>query len=142
MIGLFRLPELLKLIRKIDKAAVVTEKKWVSKVSEFVGMFTPGLEIKAFDLEALEEAEAWLVSFRMVARSNYSCPRENIERWAVLLLFKTSTIDKWPRLFVLVYTIGHRDALIFADKEAQLGEAFPKQCRSSIFFPCLLEEIL
>lgn len=60
VVELSRLPELFKLMKKFDRVAVLTEKKWVQKVSEFEGMLIPGLEIKAFDFKAEEEAEAWL----------------------------------------------------------------------------------
>lgn len=60
VVELSRLPELLKLMKKFDRAAVLTDKKWVQNVSEFEGMLIPGLEIKAFDFDAEEEAEAWL----------------------------------------------------------------------------------
>ena len=60
VVELSRLPELFKLMKKFDRVAVLTEKKWVQKVSEFEGMLIPSLEIKAFDFKAEEEAEAWL----------------------------------------------------------------------------------
>jgi hypothetical protein len=40
--------------------AVLANQRWVQKVSEIEGFFMPGLEIKAFDRDAKEEAEAWL----------------------------------------------------------------------------------
>jgi hypothetical protein len=55
-----RLPELFKTIRKFDRAAVLCDKKWVQKVSEFEGVLIPGLEIKSFGLDEVEKAEAWL----------------------------------------------------------------------------------
>lgn len=59
-IEISRLPELLKLMKQFDRAAVLCNKKWVQKVSEFEGMLLPGFEIKAFDYDADKEAEAWL----------------------------------------------------------------------------------
>lgn len=59
-IELSRLPELFKLIKRFDRVAVLCDKTWVKKVSEFEGMLIPGLEIKTFDRAAEEEAEAWL----------------------------------------------------------------------------------
>lgn len=59
-VELSRLPELLRTIKKFDRAAVLSDKKWVQKISEFEGALIPGLEIKSFDLAEVEEAEAWL----------------------------------------------------------------------------------
>lgn len=55
-----RLPSMLGLIKKFDRAAVLTDKIWLKKVSEFEGQLFPGLEIKAFDRDQKEEAEVWL----------------------------------------------------------------------------------
>jgi hypothetical protein len=57
-----RLPSMFGLLKKFDRAAVLTDKTWLKKVSEFEGAFFPGLEIKAFDRDQKEEAEAWLLS--------------------------------------------------------------------------------
>lgn len=57
-----RLPSMFGLINKFDRVAVLTDKTWLKKASEFEGHFFPGLEIKAFDREQKEEAEAWLLS--------------------------------------------------------------------------------
>lgn len=55
-----RLPAMIGLMKKFDRAAVLTDKAWLQKVSELEGLFTPGLEIKAFDRDQRAEAEAWL----------------------------------------------------------------------------------
>ena len=55
-----RLPSMLGLMKKFDRAAVLTDKTWLKKVSEFEGQLFPGLEIKAFGRDQKEEAEAWL----------------------------------------------------------------------------------
>ena len=55
-----RLPEMFGLIRKFSKAAVLSDKSWIKKVSELEGVLMPGLEIKAFSRDQREEAEAWL----------------------------------------------------------------------------------
>ena len=55
-----RLPSMLGFIRKFSRAAVLTDKAWIKKVSEFEGLFIPGLEIKAFGRDQKEEAEGWL----------------------------------------------------------------------------------
>ena len=59
-VELSRLPELFRLIRKFDRAAVLADKKWVQNASEIEGALIPGLKIKAFDLDQEAEAEAWL----------------------------------------------------------------------------------
>ena len=53
-----RLPGMFGLMKKFDRAAVVTDTRWLKKVSEFEGAFFPGVEIKAFDRD--QKAEAWL----------------------------------------------------------------------------------
>ena len=55
-----RLPAMIGLMKKFDRAAVLTDKAWVQKVSELEGLFYPGLEIKAFDRDQRAEAETWL----------------------------------------------------------------------------------
>ncbi len=57
-----RLPAMLGLIKKFDRAAVLTDKIWLKKVSEFEGALYPGLEIKAFNRDEKVEAEDWLSS--------------------------------------------------------------------------------
>lgn len=61
-IELSRLPSMFGLLKKFDRAAVLTDKPWLKKVSEFEGVLFPGLEIKAFDRDQRAEAEAWLSS--------------------------------------------------------------------------------
>ena len=55
-----RLPSMFGLIKKFDRAAVLTDKAWLQKVSELEGAFYPGLDIKAFNRDQKSEAEAWL----------------------------------------------------------------------------------
>ncbi len=55
-----RLPAMFGLINKFDRAAVLTDKTWLKKVSELEGILYPGLEIKAFNRDQKAEAEAWL----------------------------------------------------------------------------------
>ena len=57
-----RLPSLLHLITRFDRAAVLTNEEWLKKESEIEGMLIPGLEIKAFDLNEKDNAEKWLNS--------------------------------------------------------------------------------
>jgi hypothetical protein len=55
-----RLPAMIGLMKKFDRAAVLTDKTWLKNVSEWEGMFYPGLEIKAFPSDQRAAAEAWL----------------------------------------------------------------------------------
>lgn len=57
-----RLPALFGLMRKFRRAAVLTDRKWLQKASEFEGAMFPGLEIKAFDLDQRAAAQAWLAA--------------------------------------------------------------------------------
>ncbi len=57
-----RLPSMFGLMKKFDRAAVLTDKTWLKRVSEFEGALFPGLEIKAFNIDQKAEAEAWLSS--------------------------------------------------------------------------------
>jgi len=61
-VELSRLPSMFGLIKKFDRAAVLTDKNWLKKASELEGMLIPGLEIKAFDRDQKDEAKAWLSS--------------------------------------------------------------------------------
>lgn len=55
-----RLPAMWGLLKKFRRAAVLTDKAWLKKVSEFEGMLYPGIQIRAFAREQRREAEAWL----------------------------------------------------------------------------------
>jgi SpoIIAA-like len=55
-----RLPSMFGLMKKFSRVAVLTDKTWLKKASEFEGALFPGLEIKAFNLDQKEEAEVWL----------------------------------------------------------------------------------
>ncbi len=57
-----RLPSMFGLMKIFDHAAVLTDKIWLKKVSVFEGALFPCLEIKAFNRDQKEEAEAWLSS--------------------------------------------------------------------------------
>ena len=57
-----RLPSMCGLMKKFDRAAVLTDKKWLKTISEIEGILYPGLEIKAFRRDQKAEAEAWLSS--------------------------------------------------------------------------------
>jgi hypothetical protein len=55
-----RLPSMLGWMKKFNRAAVLTDKTWLKKASEFEGVFFPHLEIKAFSRDQKEAAEKWL----------------------------------------------------------------------------------
>ena len=57
-----RLPSMFGFLKKFRRAAVLTDKTWLKKVSDFKGALFPGLEIKAFSRDQKIEAEAWLSS--------------------------------------------------------------------------------
>lgn len=55
-----RLPAMLEFMRRFDRAAVLTDKKWLQLASEIEGVLYPGLKIKAFDRDRRSAAETWL----------------------------------------------------------------------------------
>lgn len=59
-VELRHMAQLLRLLRRFDRIAVVADAAWVRKVSEIEGALVPGLELKAFDAAHQAEAEAWL----------------------------------------------------------------------------------
>jgi hypothetical protein len=61
-VELARLPELFRLINRFDRVAVLAEQSWIQKASEIEGALLPGVEVRAFDLDAQAAAEAWLAS--------------------------------------------------------------------------------
>ncbi|MGB0958371.1 MAG: STAS/SEC14 domain-containing protein [Litorivicinus sp.] len=57
---LIELPKMIRLIRRFDRIAVVTDRHWVGELAEFEGLLIPGLKIEAFDNAEVAEASAWL----------------------------------------------------------------------------------
>ncbi|GDY27984.1 hypothetical protein AHAT_38740 [Agarivorans sp. Toyoura001] len=57
-----RIPEMFKLIRQFERAAVMCDKQWIQTISELEGKLIPGLHIKAFDMNQVDQAELWLTS--------------------------------------------------------------------------------
>jgi hypothetical protein len=53
---------MLGMMKKFNRAAVLTGKAWLKKASEFEGILFPGLEIKVLIETKKAEAEAWLSS--------------------------------------------------------------------------------
>lgn len=61
MIKFSRIPELLRTMGHYDRVALLTDTDWLQTAAELEGKLFPGLDIKAFDLDEEDEAEAWLV---------------------------------------------------------------------------------
>ena len=57
-----RLPRMFSLLGRFDRCAVLSDAAWLRTAAEVEGALIPGLDIKAFDLTAREQAEAWLKS--------------------------------------------------------------------------------
>ncbi|WP_333713965.1 STAS/SEC14 domain-containing protein [Yoonia sp.] len=57
-----RLPKLFGLLGKYDRCAVLTDIPWLRTAAEMEGALIPGLEIKAFALDAVDDAESWLIA--------------------------------------------------------------------------------
>lgn len=55
-----RLPKLFGLLGKFDRCAVLSDAGWIRTAAEVEGRLFPGIEIKAFALDEVEAAEAWL----------------------------------------------------------------------------------
>ena len=56
-----RMPGMLKVMKKFNRAAVLTDKSWIKSISEFQNALFPGLKIKAFDRDQRQQAIAWLI---------------------------------------------------------------------------------
>ncbi|WP_292288660.1 STAS/SEC14 domain-containing protein [Marivita sp.] len=57
-----RLPKLFSLLARFDRCAVLSDAAWIRTAAEVEGGFLPGIDFKAFDLSARDQAEAWLKS--------------------------------------------------------------------------------
>ncbi|WP_412565213.1 STAS/SEC14 domain-containing protein [Thalassobius sp. MITS945101] len=55
-----RLPALFGLLNNYDRCAVLTDASWLKSAAEMKGSLFGGIDIKAFDLDQEEAAEAWL----------------------------------------------------------------------------------
>ena len=52
---------LLKLTKKMQRVALLTDKNWLRKAARMENALIPWFEIKTFDTTAREQAEAWLM---------------------------------------------------------------------------------
>jgi hypothetical protein len=59
-VELYRMPNLLSLISKFDKCAVMSDTAWIRTAAEIEGSVLPTLVIKSFALSDTEAAEDWL----------------------------------------------------------------------------------
>jgi hypothetical protein len=57
-----RLPKLFGLLAKFDKCAVVSDTGWLRTAATIEGVLFPGIDIKAFEYDEIDAAEAWLAS--------------------------------------------------------------------------------
>jgi len=55
-----KLPKLFQLLSKFDRCAVISNESWIRTAAEIEGAIIPGLKIKSFEFEEVEEAETWL----------------------------------------------------------------------------------
>lgn len=59
-VELKRLPKLFGLLSKFDRCAVLSDASWIRTAAEIEGALFPGIQIKSFELDDAEAAEAWL----------------------------------------------------------------------------------
>lgn len=61
-----RLPKLFGLLGKFDKCAVICDETWLRTAAEIEGKLFPGIDIKSFQTNELEEAEKWLAEDEII----------------------------------------------------------------------------
>ncbi|MGJ8686000.1 MAG: STAS/SEC14 domain-containing protein [Spongiibacteraceae bacterium] len=59
-VELSRIPSMFRFVKKFDRAAVLSDKRWVRRASKIEGALIRGLTIEAFELKDKDQAEAWL----------------------------------------------------------------------------------
>lgn len=57
-----RLPKMFGLLGRFDRCAVLSDAAWIRTAAEVEGALFPGIDIKAFELDDEEAAEAWLAA--------------------------------------------------------------------------------
>nr|WP_306269348.1 STAS/SEC14 domain-containing protein [Pararhizobium sp. IMCC3301] len=55
-----RLPKLFGLLGKFDKCAVLSDSNWLRTAATVEGALFPGIDIKSFEFDEIDAAEAWL----------------------------------------------------------------------------------
>ena len=59
-VELKNLPKIFRMVRKIDRIAVVCDQGWIQTGAEIEGKLIPGVEMKSFDLDEEDKAIVWL----------------------------------------------------------------------------------
>ena len=57
-----RIPEMLRIMRRFRKVALLADSGWVRAVSSIEGALFPGMELKTFEQAERNAAEAWLAA--------------------------------------------------------------------------------
>lgn len=57
-----RLPKLFGLLAKFDKCAVLSDSDWLRTAAAVEGALFPGIDIKSFEFDEIDAAEAWLAA--------------------------------------------------------------------------------
>ncbi len=55
-----RLPSMMGYLRKFSRCAVLAEQRWLKLIAQVEGKLIPGVDIKGFELDEQDAAEAWL----------------------------------------------------------------------------------
>ncbi|WP_371153514.1 STAS/SEC14 domain-containing protein [Jannaschia sp. 2305UL9-9] len=55
-----RLPQLFGLLGRFSRCAVISDAMWLRTAAQIEGAVLPGLKIRAFDTDDIDDAEAWL----------------------------------------------------------------------------------
>lgn len=66
-VELQKMPDLLRLITRFDKAAVIANQSWIRTAANIEGMLIPGLEIETFEPDQEDEAMIWLDTWAKTA---------------------------------------------------------------------------
>ncbi len=61
-----RLPKLFGLLGKFDRCAVICDESWLRTAAEIEGKLFPGIDIKSFQTNEVEEAEKWLAEDKII----------------------------------------------------------------------------
>ncbi|WP_276391764.1 STAS/SEC14 domain-containing protein [Eudoraea chungangensis] len=51
----------LKAIGKVGKYGIVTDEKWLDRISDVLDFMTPGMDVRVYKISAIEEAREWIV---------------------------------------------------------------------------------
>ena len=84
---------MLGLMKKFDRAAVLTDKTWLKKISEFKGALFPGLEIKAFDIDQKNRSRSLVVElglYLLIDLANKVVEHRQRCDWTLFPVLRTS----------------------------------------------------